>query len=382
VRRGCQVGVTNSIIIVVKAPNVHPFSDLRVLTVAPVSCYNSFNTSIHRVNALRRLGVDVQVLDTSQNQVNSFALGNYRLRHWLFRKGVRVYISDLMNDNERLRAAAISQQWDILWLDKGMTIRAETLGFFRQQQPECVILGFSPDDMGGRHNQSQQFLEHLQWYNVFFTTKSYNVRELLSLGCRRVELIGNGYDPREFRLLTPTVEEVMRLGGDVGFIGSYEHERAEIMRHLAEAGISLRIWGGSWRPIKQPPSRMKLEHQPLYHDDYALACQSFKINLCFLRKTNRDLQTTRSVEIPACGGFMLAERTEEHLELFKEGEEAEFFDGIQELLDKCRYYLHHESQRLRIAKNGLRRCIESGYSNDKRVESMLTSALDVVNKKY
>ena len=148
------------------------------------------------------------------------------------------------------------------------------------------------------------------------------------------------------------------------------------MRFLAESGIPLRVWGDGWKPMQYPPSRMKIEYRSLYSDDYARACSSFKINLCFLRKINRDLQTTRSVEIPACGGFMLAERTPEHLELFKEGEEAEFFDGNEELLDKCRYYLEHETLRLRIAQNGLRRCIESGYSNDKRMERMLSIALN------
>ena len=219
-------------------------------------------------------------------------------------------------------------------------------------------------------------LEHLQWYDVFFTTKSYNVTELLDLGCRRVVFTGNGYDPSAFRPISTTANEIAQHGGDVGFIGTYEHERAEAMRFLAESGIPLRVWGDGWKPMQYPPSRMKIEYRSLYSDDYARACSSFKINLCFLRKINRDLQTTRSVEIPACGGFMLAERTPEHLELFKEGEEAEFFDGNEELLDKCRYYLEHETLRLRIAQNGLRRCIESGYSNDKRMERMLSIALN------
>lgn len=39
---------------------------------------------------------------------------------------------------------------------------------------------------------------------------------------------------------------------------------------------------------------------------------------------NYDLQTTRTMEIPACGSLLMAERTIEHEELFKDEEEAVF----------------------------------------------------------
>jgi spore maturation protein CgeB len=105
-------------------------------------------------------------------------------------------------------------------------------------------------------------------------------------------------------------------------------------------------------------------------DAYARAINCFDINLAFLRKLNRDLQTTRSVEIPACGAFMLAERTDEHRALFEEGVEAEYFADDDELLAKVRRYLEAPELRHAVATAGRQRCIDSGYSNQDRMRKM------------
>jgi spore maturation protein CgeB len=69
---------------------------------------------------------------------------------------------------------------------------------------------------------------------------------------------------------------------------------------------------------------------------------------------------------------MLAERTAEHLALFTEGVEAEFFGSKEELLEKCRFYLSRSGKREIIAGSGRQRCLRSGYSYEHHVDAVLS----------
>jgi spore maturation protein CgeB len=225
--------------------------------------------------------------------------------------------------------------------------------------------------MMNRGNQSRHFLQGLPLYDFYISTKSYHVSELQALGCPKVLFMENAYDPHTHRPVPLDDMDRQRLGGPVGFIGQWEPERAELLRSLALAGIPVRVWGYTWERMKDVPSGMRIENRPLWGDDYARALCAFDINLCFLRKCNRDLQTTRSMEIPACGGFMLAEHSQEHESLFADCREAVFFRDDQDLVRKTRYYLDHPDERQGIAENGMERCLSSGYSYKERLARVL-----------
>jgi spore maturation protein CgeB len=109
----------------------------------------------------------------------------------------------------------------------------------------------------------------------------------------------------------------------------------------------------------------------LWSEDYARAICGSKIGLGLLSKLIPETSTTRTFEIPACGTFLLAERTEEHASFFDEGREAEFFGSDEELQDKVKYYLKHEAARRRIAAAGRERCLRSAYSYDDRMRQAL-----------
>ena len=339
----------------------------RVLHVGPLL---EGSTTLQRMNAMKSLGHQVYPVD-------SFREVDQRHERDLTRRILTRVLGpiDWAGANGQIRRAVKEQEFDLVWIDKGLTVSQSTLKDVRERLPRCKVVGYSPDDMTYPANQSRSFIAGLPLYDIYFTTKSYGVAEIKALGCPRVEFVGNAYDPNTHHPLPVSPEDRARLGGSVGFIGQWEEERVQFLTHLGQNGIEVRVWGLTWERCRARHSNLRIENVPLWSRDYALALCAFDINLGFLRKVNRDLQTTRSIEIPACGAFMLAERTNEHLDLFVEGKEAEFFEGKGELLEKVQYYLAHPEKRRAIAAAGRERCLRSGYSNTERMRWCIEIAI-------
>jgi spore maturation protein CgeB len=68
---------------------------------------------------------------------------------------------------------------------------------------------------------------------------------------------------------------------------------------------------------------------------------------------------------------MIADRTDEHVSLFVEGSETEFFESDEELVRKRKYYFAHDMERQGIARNWRNRCLTSGYSSVSRLGQTL-----------
>lgn len=277
---------------------------------------------------------------------------------------------DFHGTNRRALWAAGRQAFDLVWVDKTLELDPRTLDRLRALLPSARFVAYSGDDMRNPVHQSPRYLRSIDRYDLHVTTKSYNVAELAQLGAKDVMFADNAFDPATHRPIELSTREQARFAADVGFVGAYEEDRADFMYRLAAAGIRVTVRGPDWRRFKKSHPRLKVFDTFLGDDEYPRAVCATKINLGFLRKMNRDLQTTRSVEIPACRAFMLAERTSEHLRMFEEGKEAEFFASFDELLAKCRYYLAHELERREIAEAGYRRA-QAGYTTTHLVTAIL-----------
>jgi spore maturation protein CgeB len=335
---------------------------MKVVFVGPLF---TGGTSLQRYRAFQDLGHEMTGIDTSPPWGRRLPPLVYRIFYKLLDS------PDLQQINRKIKQAIKDNKYDILWIEKGLFLKLETLKKVKKISPETLIMGYSPDDMGAKHNQSKKFLDSLPFYDWYCTTKTYNVPELKNLGCPRVIFTDNAYDPHTHRPMELSIAEKGKFGGSVGFVGNYEEQRAESIYFLAKHGIQVGVWGNGWEINTLSHPNLLLKGPAILGDDYARSFCAFDICLSFLRKVNRDLQTTRSIEIPACGAFMLAERSSEHLGLFEEGKEAEFFGTNEELLEKIRYYLVHDGERKQIARAGRERCLKSGYSYQERLREIL-----------
>ena len=276
--------------------------------------------------------------------------------------------------NRELMYVAKDTRPDVLWVDKGIFVWASTLRDMKVQTDAFLVHHCTDDVFHNKNNSSRHYFRSIDIYDIHFTTNRPNVEELFRAGAKRVMSIVRGYDPRIFHPVPVSREDKQYFGGDVGFIGHWEPDREETFIKLLNMNkdINLKIWGDGWKKLKNPTLlRDCVQYRGAWLTEFAKVVNSTKINLNILSKWNRDVVTGKSVEIPACGGFMLAERTNEHLELFEEGKEAEFFEDFDELVKKIHYYLDHEEERKAIADRGRQRCLNSGYSNQDRMKKIM-----------
>jgi spore maturation protein CgeB len=74
---------------------------------------------------------------------------------------------------------------------------------------------------------------------------------------------------------------------------------------------------------------------------------------------------------------MIAEGSDVHKILFREDEEAVFFESKEELLAKVKLYLNDKKRRMEIAEKGYKRCYSSGYDHQSRLKEVVSTVTGI-----
>jgi glycosyltransferase involved in cell wall biosynthesis len=316
--------------------------------------------------ALNDLGVRCEMFDTHA-RIPKTLMGRVEQR-LLWGPHIRRVNQELLSKVEQKRP-------DVTLLYQGHHYWPETVRRLRQY---TFVAGYHNDDLLGpqknmlRYRHVKRALPYYQGYHVF---RDCNVPEIRQAGVDNTSVLRSFYLPwMDYpRALSP--EDRRRFECDLVFAGHYEEDdRAECLAAAARKGASVylyglnRYWGAAIpRDVRE---RIRLL-PPVYGEDYQKALCGARIAACFLSKWNRDQYTIRVFEIPACGVFLLSERTETLRELYEEGKEADYFSSAEEFSDKLAFYLANPQVRQRIAEAGHRRAASSGYDIHSRMRQWL-----------
>lgn len=219
---------------------------------------------------------------------------------------------------------------ELVWIDNFPLFPPGILPIFKKFFKNATVILVSEDNFLLAHNHANLHRSALPYYDRIFTTKRYVMEKFT--GNKAVSRIYDSFDDRlpDEKATKDSVHEY-----DVSFIGTFEQNRFEYLKHLSEHGIKVDIFGNGWpRQEKYPNLRF---HPAVYGPDYRTIALRSRINLLFLRHQNFDDVTSRSFEIPAFGVFFLAEKSIAHEQLY-DNQDILFSDHT-ELLRKVRYWL-------------------------------------------
>ncbi len=293
---------------------------MRIAYIGP-----NWGTSLHRAAALRRLGHDVSIVDPWSYFGRSPWVGR-----WIHYAGA--FGMSKLIDKPVLRNVQEADP-DLVWVNQGEFLGPHLLK--RLRALSVPIVNYMNDDPFGGHRNGLRFrlyLEAVPYYDLLAVVREPNVTEATAHGARRVIRIHMSADEVAHRPRELTHEDLVQ-------------EWSVIQPHWRGPGV--------------------------YDERYAKAILSAKVVLGLLSKENRDLHTSRSMEIPALGAVFCAERTSEHMSLYDDGVEAVFWSTPEECAAACHRLLAEEAYRKAVARRGRERVQRNGHYNEQVLTGIL-----------
>lgn len=262
------------------------------------------------------------------------------------------------HQNREMQKKIAQGKYDFLFVMKGTDVAAETLKQIKKQNANLHLICFNPDDPFNTASSNKEIVAAIPLYDYYCIWTKHLDKQLKAAGANELVYLPFGIDNE---IIYPVKTDYQY---DISFIGNGDEERHRLILDLDKAlskkgfEVKVHVFGSNW-PIK---GENIVIHGQRNGEDLLKTIAASKINLNLLRKQNKNSINMRTFEIPAAGGFMMHEKSEEAQTYFKSDEEAVYFDSIQALVDKCIFYMNNENERTRVIKKYTNKLKHSDYS--------------------
>jgi len=317
---------------------------------------NFVNTMVYREKAVEYLGHQ----RTSFDDRNFIIPGRVRskigfLQQW-----------DLERLNSRLCLLAQEKRPDICFIVGGQRILPATVEQMKKTGIQVVLWTTDvPVDF-------KNILEAAPFYDQLFCAGSEALDIFQAHGLKNVTLVPFGCDPHYHKQVMLSPAEQKKYGHDLVFIGSYHPNRGKILEALA--GLDIAVWGPYWQRLpEKSPLKNKVADIKMNYDQWVKIYNASKINIVVHYQDDQvpcHQASPKLFEAMACGSFVLCDRQKDVTQLFKDQYHLVLFDDVKDLREKVGYYLQHDEDRQRIARNGYQEVLAKHTYQD-RFKQML-----------
>lgn len=261
-------------------------------------------------------------------------------------------------------------------ISTGMTpIDGSTINELKSQG--CFCVNYSTDDPWNPLNGSSWFFRSLPHYDLICNPRYSNINDFHALGCKNVVYVPFGYDEFLFRAESGMDDSVR--APEVLFVGCADRERVDFIESLLKQSIPISLVGGYWDRYASVKAHALGHKSP---DELSALTRAAKVNLCLVRRANRDGHVMRSFEMAALGACMVVEDTEEHRDIFgPEGECVVYFSDPHQAVAKIRMLLNQSAERRRLSLAVHARITSGGHTYTHRLQSMLQSAQELASSR-
>jgi hypothetical protein len=199
------------------------------------------------------------------------------------------------------------------------------------------------------------------------------------LGIKTVHLY-DYFETSRYKVLEPCDEEI-----DVSFVGKVwsvdrgQTTRRQYIEYLDKNGMAPELFGHGTKNGILSFNKMigiwKKSKINLHFSSLSVPDSSFIVAPPNINKRIK-MYKGRLIEVPLSGGFLLTEWMPDLDHYLKIGEECAVFYSKEDLVEKIKYYLAHDEERERIAKNGHERAMRD-YDVRGGVEKVFKALKDI-----
>ena len=218
---------------------------------------------------------------------------------------------------------------------------AETLELVRRACP-AIMVNWSTDD-SWKYAQFSRFVAPV--FHLYVTTSHEAMQKSREAGLSNFFLTQWAAGDKHLYAPTPSVQ----CRYQVSFVGSAYGNRPHWIVELGKRGIEVACFGHGWPngPVATADVIRIIRESviSLNFGDSGIVLDGF------IPRRSRQIKA-RIFEVPGAGGFLLTERADYLDRYYSPGKDISVFEGIDELVDKIRYFLANPRERDDIARTG------------------------------